>query len=118
MDIIIYTIIYGSIDIVFEAIGWGTFGYVFLRFLGFKEKYWYCNWLIIFLAFLFWDIWANTYLMKLDISIGNKEVLAFLDNDLDGLFGTDFFDIFFNATEIFLGYLIGRYIFKRAMAKP
>ena len=90
MDIITYTLIYGSIDIVLETVGWGTFGYVFLRFLGFKEKYWYWNWLIVFLAFLFLDIWANAYLMKLEISIGNKEVLAFFDNDLNGLFETDF----------------------------
>ena len=78
MNIIVSTVFYCVIEFLIEAIGWGLFGYLFFRFIGMKEKYWYWDWLIVVGIFLLWDYWSNTYLIKLDISIGNQEVLAFI----------------------------------------
>jgi hypothetical protein len=51
--------------------------------------------------------------MKLDISIGNQEILAFLGDDLKGLFETDYLDAIFGALEVFLGYMLGKFMLKR-----
>ena len=110
---LILTCIYGAIELIVTSIVWGSFGYIFFRFIGVKEKYWYWDCMLVFILLMVWEISLNAYLTKLDISIGNQEVLAFLNYDVKGLFETDYLDFVLGGLEIFLGYMLGKFILKK-----
>jgi len=113
MCMVILTCIYGIIEFIVETIAWGSFGYIFFRFIGIKEKYWYWDCMLVFLILMLWEFILKAYFIKLEISIGNQEVLAFLDYDIKNLFRIDYLDFVFGALEILLGYLFGMLILKK-----
>ncbi|MDH3890097.1 MAG: hypothetical protein OEV49_03355 [candidate division Zixibacteria bacterium] len=110
MSILLELIIFGAVDLLLESLAWGTCGYIFFRFIGINKKYWYWDCLFVFAVYLLWLFWSNAFVMSLDISISNQEFLTLIDNDVSGLFETDYFDVVIGALEIFLGYLIGRHV--------
>ena len=113
MSVINSLIAHDIVEMVIESIAWGSFGYLFFRIIGVKEKYWYWDCLVVFLVLLLWTYMSNLLMIKLDLSTGNKEVLAFLDNDYNSLFETNYLHILFCALEVFCGYVFGKYLLNR-----
>lgn len=107
------TIFFGCFELLIESMGWGLFGFLAFRLLGGWQKRWYIDWLIIYTIFMLWNFWSNTYLLKLDITIGNQEVSDLFNHDLNSLFEVGYFDFVLGAGQIFLGYWFGRWVLKR-----
>ena len=113
MNMIISTFIYAVGIFILASIAWGSFGYFFFRLIGVKEKYWFFDCLLVYVIRMLWKFAIDAYLMKLDISIGNQEVLALINYDVKGLFMTDSLDFIICALEILLGYMLGKSILKK-----
>ena len=113
MDIILNTVLIGVYGYITTLIGWGTGGYVLLRFLGFKDKGWYWQWVTVYVGYTIAEIWGNNYFLDLGITISNARVVEFLNNDINSLFELNFFDYFFNAFIIFTGFILGRFLVRK-----
>jgi len=116
MSIITSTVLYGGIEFLFDAIGWGLFGYLLFRCFGVKEKYWYLDWIVVSSLFIIYEFWGNSYMIKLNISIGNKEFLRFVCSDVNSLFEMHFVDVLVNAIQILIGYMVGKLALKRLLS--
>jgi hypothetical protein len=106
-------IILSIIETLLEIFAWGTFGYLFFRFIGVNEKHWRWDYLLITTLFVIYEYSSNYFLIKLDISIGNQELLKLLDNNVNSLFETDWSSILFCAAEVFAGYTLGKIILRK-----
>jgi len=107
------TIFFGCVELFIETIGWGLFGFIVFRLLGVSQKQWYIDCLIIYAIFMLWNFWSNTYLLKLDITIGNQEVSDLFNHDINSLFEMDYFDYVLGFGQLLLGYWIGRWMLKK-----
>ncbi len=117
MGVIGSLIIFCGIEFLAEMFFWGTGGYLLFRLLGVKEEYWIWDCLGLCVVFIFVQFWFCDLMINLDLSVGNKEVLDFFDNDINSLFRVEIFDIFSACAEIFFGYWIGKLILKKLKRK-
>ncbi len=113
MSIITELFLLGTIGIIFELLTFGTLGYFLFRCFGRNEKYWYLEMFSLIALYFAIEIWYNSFFKKLNITIDNKEVLEFFENDIQSLLTFDIVDFFIISVEIGLGYLLGRLLFKR-----
>lgn len=113
MSIIALLVIFVGVEMVIETIVWGTFGCIFFRFIGLKEKYWRWDCLFVFAIYLTWTYFSVSIMNKLDITIGNPEILELLGDDLNGFYETGYMDIITCTVQVLLGYLLGMKILEK-----
>lgn len=113
MSIITELFLFGTIEIIFEILTFGTLGYFLFRFLNINEKRWYLEILSLIALYIVIDQGYNSFFKKLNISIDNKEVLDFFDYDIQSLFTFDVYDFFIMTAEIGFGYWIGKLMYRK-----
>ena len=100
-------IIFGVIEFLISSLSFGTCGYFMFRLFKLKERI-FLEIIILFLLLISWEYWLNSFLQKLDITIGNPEIIKLIGNNVNLLFATDFIDIIFALLQILLGYFLGK----------
>lgn len=105
---------YVLISLLAEALAWGGVGYIVMRMIRNSTRYWFVEVLVILVPFIVYDMWSSSLLTKLDITIGNSEILDFLDGDISIFIRMGPFDYLIATLQISLGYLVGRAFFAYA----
>ena len=108
---------YYVVSIIIEGFAWGLAGYVFFRLFKGKDNHWIIGAFITLIVFLAWEVYfSGLLLLKLNITISNPEIVAFLDRvgvSVKSMFETDITDIVIATVQILIGFKVAQFLFKK-----
>ena len=106
-------VIFGTIEFIIYSLSFGTCGYLIFRSLKLKEKK-FLEISVLFVLLVLWEYWLNDFLGKLDLTIGNVEIIKLLGNNISPLFTVDLIDLLFSIFQIVFGYFLGKKMYSIA----
>ena len=113
MDIVFQLFFWVVIAQLYGALAIGTTGYFIFRLLNKQKKKIYLELLVLFVIMLGFDYLTLVFIRELEISIGNEQILALLDYDVNSIFDFDILNIVVAGIDTCIGYFVGFLLFKK-----